>query len=248
MNLFRRMILYLLLALAICAIALAQEPGSSAKVPTPPTVCKPCLWYSGDFNPNNSKANGAANEKDILVSASAVSVPFRVPKGQTWNVIGMFGVMLALQTTFDPKRADWSIARGVSAGNGGRVIASGTSPATETFVNCGNVDLFCITILVKGLHVALKHGRYWLTVVPYCTNLKDCGSQRFFLADEEDDPHPLNHVGPKNILDASYVTSKQFNLFYSPTWGHSGICSGVGCDMFSVGVLGKAVRDSGNEP
>jgi hypothetical protein len=203
------------------------------------------LWYSGDFNAKNSKANGVANEKDILVSKSVVSVPFQVPKGKTWNVSGMFGVVLSPENILDPARADWSIAKGVSAGNGGTVIASGTSHATANFLNCTRgVELYCSGILVKGLHVTLKAGKYWLTVVPYCTNPSDCGSQTFFLADEEDDPHPLNHVGPKNILDASYVTSKQFNFFYTPTWSPSGPCNGLGCDMFSAGVLGKAVSDN----
>jgi hypothetical protein len=105
--------------------------------------------------------------------------------------------------------------------------------------------LYCLGILVKGIHIMLKAGRYWLTVVPYCTNQNDCGSARYFLADEEDDPKPLNHVGPKNILDASYITSKDFGFFYAPTWGPSGPCGGLGCDMFSAGVLGTSRADAG---
>ena len=36
----------------------------SQKVPGPPSFCKPCLFYAGDFVSNASDANGLANEKD----------------------------------------------------------------------------------------------------------------------------------------------------------------------------------------
>jgi len=241
-----RFISSMVLTLLMCTLAAAQDTAPASKVPAPPSYCKPCLWYSGDFNANNQKANGLTNEIDLSVSKSAVYVPFRVPKGQRWKVTGAFGVVATLIDTIDPAQADWSFSKGVSAGNAGKLIASGTSPATLNGRTCMNGGpVYCLGVLVKGLHVTLKAGKYWLTVVPYCTNQNDpvCGDVRYFLADEEDDPHPLNHVGPKNILDASFVTSKQFNLFYVPTWGNSGACGGGGCDMFSAGLLGKSVSD-----
>jgi hypothetical protein len=94
------------------------------------------LWYSGDFNLNNSKANGVTNEKDLLVSQSAVYVPFRVPKGERWKVTGAFGIVLSEIGTIDPAQADWSFSKGGSTGNGGKLIASRTSPATVNFLNC----------------------------------------------------------------------------------------------------------------
>jgi hypothetical protein len=230
--------------LGMCTLAAAQDTAPKSQTPKPPSFCKPCLWYSGDFNLNNSKANGATNEKDLLVQQSAVYLPFRVPEGETWKVTGAFGVMLSEIDSIDPSQADWSFSKGVSTGNRGKLIASGTSPATVNLLNCTKgVSLYCLGILVKGLHVKLKAGRYWLTVVPYCTNQNDCASARYFLADEEDDPKPLNHVGPKNILDASYLTSKDFGFFFTPTWGSSGACGGLGCDMFSAGLLGTSKND-----
>jgi hypothetical protein len=234
----------MLLAMAMCTVAAAQHTALKSKKPGPPSFCKPCLWFSGDFNVDNSKANGLTNEIDLSVSGSAVSVPFRVPRGKRWKVTGAFGIVISETNAIDPAQADWSFSKGVSGGNAGKLIASGTSPATANVLNCTNgVDFFCLGILVKGLHVTLKAGKYWLTVVPYCTNQNDCESARYFLADEEDDPKPLNHVGPKNILDASYVTAKDFGLFYTPTWGASGACGALGCDMFSAGVLGKSMAD-----
>jgi len=213
---------------------------------SPPSFCKPCLWYAGDFNSNNSDANGAANEKDLLIRASAVYVPFTVPKGKIWNVTGVFGIVFDTDTVIDPKQADWSFSKGVSAGHAGKVIKSGTTPATFTgFYHCGQ-EVQCWQVEVKGIKVTLKAGRYWLSVVPYCTNKNDsnCSSTRYFLMDVEDNP-PLEHYGPKNVLDASYITSKQHGLYFAPTWGGGGPCGGNGCDMFSAGLLGTAKVDNG---
>jgi len=243
MNNPSRFISCMLLALAMCALAAAQDTAPKSKVPAPPFFCKPCLWYSGDFNPNNSKANGLTNEKDILVSQSAIYVPFRVPKGERWKVTGVFGIELSEIGVIDPAQADWSFSKGVSTGNAGKLIASGTSPATVNVLGCnGGISINCLGILVKGIHVTLKAGKYWLMVVPYCTNQNDsqCGSARYFLADEEDDPKPLNHVGPKNILDDSFWNSTTFGANFE-LLGPS-VC-GIGCDMFSAGVLGKSTAD-----
>jgi hypothetical protein len=231
--------------LALCALAVAQDTAPKSHGPKPPSFCNPCLWYAGDFNPDNSKANGMADEKDLLVRRSAVYVPFTVPKGKIWKITGAFGFVLSEFGGIDPSQADWSFSKGVSTGKAGKLIRSGTSPATVNFSSCGGYELFCLGILVKGLQVTLNAGRYWLTVVPYCTNQNDsqCASARYFLADVEDNP-PLNHYGPKDVLDASYVTSKDFDFFYAPTWGPSGACGGLGCDMFSAGLLGTSGADA----
>jgi hypothetical protein len=233
--------------LAMCALAAAQENLPKSQAPKPPSFCKPCLWYAGDFNPNNSKANAISNERDITVNQSAVYVPFTVPKGKIWRVTGAFGIVLATVDVIDPAQADWSFSKGVSTGNAGKLIKSGTSAATFKTLGCnGGIEIHCLGILVKGLKVTLKAGRYWLTVVPYCTNQNDsqCGSARYFLADVEDNP-PLNHFGPKDVLDASYFTAQSFGFFFAPTWGPSGVCVGLGCDMFSAGLLGTSETDEG---
>jgi hypothetical protein len=233
---------------AMCAFAAGQEAAS--KTPRPPSFCKPCLWYAGDFNPKNSKANAVSNEKDITLDQSAVYVPFTVPRGKIWTITGAFGVVLSTVSVIDPAQADWSFSKGVSNGNGGTLIKSGTSPATAKTLGCnGGIDLDCLGILVKGLKVKLKAGQYWLTVVPYCTNQGDnqCQSARYFLADVEDKP-PLNHFGPKDVLDASYFDSQGFGFFYVPTWGPSGVCAGLGCDMFSAGLLGTSRSEADSGP
>ena len=105
--------------LAMCALAAAQDTAPNPKAPTPPSFCKPCLWYAGDINLDNSNANGLPDEKDLLVSQSAVYVPFTVPKGKIWRITGAFGVVLSEIGGIDPPQADWSFSKGVSTGKAG---------------------------------------------------------------------------------------------------------------------------------
>lgn len=224
-------VLFLVAMLAgICNVATAQR-----------SYCKPCLWYAGDFDSNDSNANGMADEKDILVEDATVSVPFTVPKGKVWKITGALGLWAWSNLILDPAQVDWSFAKGVRAGHAGKRIKAGTSSATYVADSCLGSEAVCVTIVTKGISVTLTEGRYWMTLVPYCTNSHDqgCTDQRYFLMDVEDKP-PHNHYGPKNVLDASYATSKQFGYYYAPTWGSSGTCSGSGCDAFSVGLIGTS--------
>lgn len=208
-------------------------------------LCKPCLWYAGDFDSNNQYDNALLDGKDLQVKKAVVSVPFTVPKGKVWKITGALGAFTVETSGLDPAQADWSFSKNVSSGHAGQEVRSGTSAATMTYPGCnGSEGWICAGIVVNGINVALTAGKYWMTLVPYCTNPNDsaCQGQQFFLLDEEDVP-PLNHYGPKNVLDASYFTSQQHGAYYMPTWGPSGACGGTGCDMFSVGLMGTAEDD-----
>ena len=220
------------------ALTLSSLASSQIKGGTPPKFCHPCLWYSGDFDTNASNADALTDEKDLVVSSAVVYVPFEVPKGKIWTITGVFGNEFSAYGVIDPAQADWSFSTGISPGHAGKLIKSGTSPATYPFTDCnGALAIYCGPVLVTRIKVTLKAGRYWLSVVPYCTNLNDSnceGGERFFLANSVDRP-PLNHYGPPNILKKSYFTSKFFNFYYAPA---DDVCKCNDYDMFSVGLLG----------
>ncbi|MGA8489085.1 MAG: hypothetical protein WB711_01600 [Terriglobales bacterium] len=211
--------------------------------PTRPSYCNPCLFYTGDFDPNNSNANGLANEADLLVPDAHIytAIPFYASSGS--SVTGLFVNSLDTVGVEDPAKDPWDIRRGVSSGNGGTDFAHGTAKSTDTPTGRSGFGLNEYTHLVKFAAVSVtKKGNYWTNVTPQCTNANDsnCDSARYFESDEEDDPSPINHVGScKNVLDNSYWNSTSFGTNYEPTWGSSGGCGGIGCDSFSTGVLGK---------
>ena len=210
-----------------------------AQAPTAPSYCKPCYFYSGDMDPNNANNNGLANEDDQIVSDSHIYSPFKVAAVGAM-VSGLFVNSLDTVGAIDSV-TPWSISKGVKLGVAGKVVAHGTAKSTDTPTGRSAFGLTEYTHLVKFKAHSLKGGTYFENVTPQCITGSSCGSARYFESDEEDDPKPLNHVGGKNILDDSFWNSTSFGQNYSATWGSTGGCGGIGCDMFSAGVLGKKI-------
>jgi hypothetical protein len=231
----RPIALLVVLLAVVSACAVGQEIGKSPTVP--PKYCKPCLFYAGDFDGNNSAANGVYND-DNSQAQGAVYVPFRVPKGQNWSVTGLAVNLLSTSTAI-PSSSTWEIRKGVSQGNGGKVIASGKgSSVSAGQFDCGGIAVYCFTLLTKRVRASLPSGRYWLSMVPQCNGM-GCDAEEIFLADVEDNPPP-NHYGPLEPWDDSFFNSNTFGYPFAPTWGSSGTCGGKGCDRFSAAILGKS--------
>lgn len=208
------------------------------QAPTAPSYCKPCYFYAGDMDPNNGNNNGLANETDQAVADSHIFSPFRVKLAGA-TVSGLFVNSLDGVGAID-NPTPWAIRKGVKLGVHGTVVAHGKAKSTDTPTGRSAFGLTEYTHLVKFVGKSLAAGVYFENVTPVCLTGSSCGSARYFESDEQDDPTPLNHVGAKNILDDSFWNSTSFGQNYSATWGSSGGCGGIGCDMFSAGVLGKA--------
>ncbi len=231
---FRWMARLAALVTLLSASLVAQGPAH--KTPTPPKYCSPCLFYGGDFDVNNSDENAVFNEVNSSADGE-VYVPFHVPKQQKWRVTGLF-VNLLSETNIAPSQVSWEIRKGVEAGSGGTLIASGVANSSYGGqFNCGGIAVFCFGLVMKGIKVSLPSGRYWLAVVPQCKGSSCDGGNDYFLVDVEDVP-PHNYVGPLEPWDDSFWSSKSYSTFFDPTWGSSGACRGLGCDRFSAGVLG----------
>jgi hypothetical protein len=137
-------------AFALNTTAIAQAPPGS-------------LWYNGDFN----GVNGLANERNTIITQAAVYDDFNVAS-PAWNVTAVFSDNLANTVITG---ADWEIRTGLSNGNAGTLIASGTTntPAvtptgrsgfgfTEYMVEVTGLNIF-LPMLPSGQH-------YWLNVTP----------------------------------------------------------------------------------
>src|SRR5438270_9074388 len=159
---------------AINRAILGDNHTPSGNPNTPPANCSPCLMYAGDWDPNTSWV-AYFNGSDTGGLDATVYVPFVVPTGQVWKVNGLFTNNLALNIAkTDPNVSPWEIRAGVSEGNGGIVIASGSANSrfTPTGRNYQNT-YFEYTDQVKFPIVSLVSGTYWLAVVPQCTNNSD---------------------------------------------------------------------------
>jgi hypothetical protein len=120
------------------------------------------LLYNGDFNGNNALANGISF--DTVIYPAAVYDDFIVPNGAVWSVNTVWSNNLMNVTGIT--QAYWEIRSGVSAGDGGTLVASGTGPATQTATGRSGFTFDEYTIQVTGLNVELDPGTYWLSVSP----------------------------------------------------------------------------------
>ena len=126
------------------------------------------LWYNGDPIFGNL-VNGLSGSIDTGTRA-LVFDDFVVPAGVLgWNISSVF---IAEAYTGFETLADWQIRSGVSSGNQGTLVASGTGSATVTLLPPVNTNV-AHRVEVFGLNVFLLPGTYWLGVSPIGSGLPD---------------------------------------------------------------------------
>lgn len=217
----------------LTAVGAQSKP---AQAPTPPSYCKPCLFYAGDFDSNASDANGLANEVDLVVSTgAAVYTPFIVPKGKTWTVTGLFVNTFVSAAVLDPATSPYEVRKGIPAagGNGGKLVCHGTLPST--IKETGSTGFGAIYgIFVKGIKgCTLKSGKYWQSVIPYCTNPNDSTCQNSYRAFVMNDDGAMAHrYGPLEPANDSFFNSQFFGANWEPSSKEQS------SSRFSVGVEG----------
>jgi len=147
-----------------------------------------CAFYAGDLDLNDPNQNGLANENDAIVGGS----PYGAATYQNFNFAG--GTVVGLATNnlsqLNPSTAYWEIRSGVSEGNGGTLIASGTGATSNQATGRSDFGYTEYTNFVGGLSVNLGAGQYWMAVVPQDPN----NAGRSFNSDTDG----LNSVGSQN--------------------------------------------------
>jgi hypothetical protein len=146
----------------------------SVSVPAP-ALRADLLWYNGDFDGRNSLQNRFPTQ--FSTNTGQVFDDFTVPAGQQWFISSVFSNNLMSagwgfpsgSTTFVPALFD--ISTGVSAGNAGTSVTSGSSTgATLTPTGRSGFGLTEYTVEIaqlSPLNIKLNPGTYWLSVAPY---------------------------------------------------------------------------------
>jgi hypothetical protein len=122
-----------------------------------------CAFYGGDLDLNDPNQNGLANENDAIVGGN----PYGAATYQNFNWGG--GTVGGLATNnlsgLNPTTAYWEIRSGVSEGNGGTLIASGTGATSNQATGRSDFGFNEFTNFVST-NVSLGAGQYWMAVVP----------------------------------------------------------------------------------
>ena len=203
--------LFVTAAMALNTTAIAQAPPGS-------------LWYNGDWN----EKNGLANERNTVVTQAAVYDDFNVADPMGWHVTAVFSDNIFVNMTVTG--ADWEIRTGISEGNAGTLIASGTtnSPIVTQTDQC-SINFCANQVEVTGLNVSLpmlpSGQHYWLNVTPVGN-----GSGRSFNTTTSG----TNCVGTPCGNDGNaFFNSTYFGVFFGPAGNQIG-----GNPDFSNGVIG----------
>jgi hypothetical protein len=223
---------------------LSRPLGNPDFKPKPPSYCHPCLSYSGDFNSIDPEANALWNgEAQWEGIVGKVYVPFLVPKGvKTLRITRIvFNELMNQDPTQDLAGATFSIRTNVTAGNGGRVLKSGSCQVVTAvptgrsgfgmseYSMVADFDDTCGTgpIILHPPH----HGPIWVTLDPIFT-----ASSFGYLTDVP--ANAQNHTGWKTVEDRSFFDSPSFGVSFQNTSGVGGTCNDIGCHAFSVAISG----------
>ena len=219
--------------LLLLSLSAAQDSVAAPKTRLPFCPPKTCLYYSGDFDSNNQLANGLLNVNSFFAGVAEVWVAVKPTQNVTVTGVTFNELFSSIDGDINP--TPFQINVGMSAGNGGKKFCTSQGIATIKGYGEGGFGLIQFSVTVKKLMPSckLKKGRiYFLNLLPTFNN-----SNSAFLMDVEYPPAP-NHRGWPNVVDDSYFYAASGDINYSPTWGSSGGCGGIGCDLFSFALTG----------
>jgi hypothetical protein len=129
-------------------------------------------FYGGDFDGEN----GLSSEKNTIVSDSYVFDNFNWGGG---NVATVFGNFLQTGLSGGVAGGEFEIRSGVSQGNGGVLVHSGSAVMSWVKKGPGGFGLEEWTLTLDGGNFALAAGTYWVGVRPVGFNN---GSERAFVS------------------------------------------------------------------
>jgi hypothetical protein len=228
-----------LLLLALTGLASTAFAQSSPLVVPP--ACNPCLWYSGDFDPNNSLATGLWNANAAWNRESAqVFVPFvAASNGTTDKHVEIssitFNELENGAPISDLDGGTYTFLEGVSFGNGGATLKTGdceSLTAADTGVSWSGYELYNFTCALKNSEKVAIGEIYWVNILPTFM------TQGFaLLANVADNPAP-NQMGWSDDYYNSYYNGLGYD--FEPTT-ETDAYNAEGLGEFSVAIAGTYV-------
>ena len=204
----------------------------------PPALCNPCLFYGGDLNPNDSNAVGFADENTLsVIGGSGTYGEVDIPSGITVTVKGIL-FNLQADAAFDPFTASYDIRTGVSEGDGGTSIASGTTTIQVVSTGRNFLGVAEYSAVVVFPPIRLPSGAYWINLTPNCLNTLDgsCSVFGFYVSNTTSRTnalHPYWQPGHEIFVNSGYFDFTWAN-WCDPDTG----LNQTQCALVSFGLLG----------
>ncbi|HLN28479.1 MAG TPA: hypothetical protein VK395_12125 [Gemmataceae bacterium] len=201
------------------------------------------LWYNGDLDNRDAFSNQTSSSSGGI--DGRIYENFIVPAGTTWTITSVFSndVLNPLFSPPNTTTASWEIRSGVSAGNGGTLLASGDgadviTPTGRTSSVFAPFPASEYTNQVNGLSVTLGAGTYWLSVAPDTDGLVNSYWNVSTTSGANAIGNPAGNDGN------SFFSSTFTGDFFTPTAS----LEGPGNWDYSLGVIGTAQASTVPEP
>jgi len=205
-----------------------------------PALCQgKCPFYGGDIDLNDPNANGFVNSNTNFVFDSHTHSAIKLPINGVLTGILINHVPYPTQggNPYDPATGVWDVRTGVSEGNGGTVVASGSAAlhhlATGRSLPWGTEDS-AGSILGSPVSLA-KNTTYWINYTPQCTNSSnnDCNAGYFFESNSDGTNGVNASLQPKYQI---FLNSSYFGYNFTNWCNLVGM--GSGCQGMSYALAG----------
>ena len=214
-----------------------DQPSAQGRRIGAATVVQPMLVLWWRPQPFRRYADGFSDENTLLINSSSTYGAVSIPTGANASVTGILVNVLAT-AAFDPFTATYDIRQGVSEGNGGTEVSSGSGAVAVAATGRNAFGYQEYTVTVTFSSVTLVPGEYWFNVTPQCTNTLDgsCTVFRQFSSNTTQETNAVNGAWqPDNEIFWNSV-------YFGETWANW--CdSSIGlntqqCDWLSFGLVG----------
>jgi hypothetical protein len=161
-----------------------------------PKVPATIVFYGGDINVSDPNAQAFANGNTLYIPATQTYAAVKAPATGKVVVSGTFGNNSAYLGVFDPANGTYDIRTGITDGQGGKEVVTGT--AAQTAVPTGRVPFglveYTISVNFPKPLTATPGTTYWINETPQCTNTQDesCNNEFYFLSNTTQETNGVN--------------------------------------------------------
>ena len=199
------------------------------------------LFYGGDASATDPNTFVFDNENTVNFAATSTYAAIKVPANVTVSAMFINSIAYPYPPVFDPLTATYDIRTGVSEGNGGTEVASGSGTLTSVPTGrtiLGSYPEYTLTVRFEK-PVALKAGKtYWANLTPQCTNDNDAnctgaggvrgkgptddvsGSQTYFVDNTTEETNGVN--ASAQVAGQIYFNSPYYGINWQ-NWCTNGV-------------------------
>jgi hypothetical protein len=196
------------------------------------------LFYGGDLNISSINAAGLSDENTLLIPGSSTYGSFTLT-GVSATVTGIVFNVQA-DVNFDPLTASYDVRTGITDGNGGTSIASGTGAIAVASTGRNFIGLNEYTVAVNlSAPLLIGPGQYWFNVTPACTNGTSDGScsvGRIFVSNTTNRTNGVNAAA--QTQGQMYLNSSFFGFTFTNWCDPSLGLTTNQCAGMSFGLIG----------